>query len=80
MKGIATLMLWGGLLLAPLTSAEHVRLVGDVWPPFTDQRLPGNGLAVELVSTALQRAGHSTEYVEVPGPVRCAGCSRATMT
>ena len=46
MKGIATLMLWGGLLLAPLTSAEHVRLVGDVWPPFTDQRLPGNGLAV----------------------------------
>ena len=66
MKVIATLMLWGGLLLAPLTSAEHVRLVGDVWPPFTDQRLPGNGLAVELVSTALQRAGHSTEYVEVP--------------
>lgn len=66
MKAIATLMLWGGLLLAPLTSAEHLRLVGDVWPPFTDQRLSGNGLAVELVSTALRRAGHTVEYVEVP--------------
>ena len=52
MKGIATLMLWGGLLLAPLTSAEHVRLVGDVWPPFTDQRLPGN---VSLLMLAAAR-------------------------
>lgn len=66
MKGFRTITLllalfWGGSALA-----EHLRLAGDSWPPFTDQRLPGNGLAADLVSTALQRAGHTTEYVEVP--------------
>ncbi len=54
------------LLLGQPVAAEHLRLVGDSWPPFTDQRLPDNGLAVQLVSAALQRAGHTTEYVEVP--------------
>ena len=54
------LLPWGAAL------AEHLRLAGDSWPPFTDQSLPNNGLAVDLVSSALQRAGHSTEYVEVP--------------
>lgn len=54
------------LLQCTAVAAEHLRLAGDSWPPFTDQRLPNNGLAVDLVSTALQRAGHSTEYVEVP--------------
>ena len=61
--GIALLaaLFWGEQAVA-----EHLRLAGDSWPPFTDQRLPNSGLAVELVSTALQRAGHTTEYVEVP--------------
>ncbi|WP_375740972.1 substrate-binding periplasmic protein [Pseudomonas boanensis] len=46
--------------------AEQLRMVANVWPPFTDARLVGNGLASELVSTALKRAGHTTEYVEAP--------------
>lgn len=54
------------LLAAAPASAEHLRLAGDTWPPFTDQRLADNGLAVELVSTALRRAGHTSEYVEAP--------------
>lgn len=41
-------------------------MAANLWPPFTDARLVGNGLAAELVSTALKRAGHTTEYVEVP--------------
>lgn len=41
-------------------------MVADLWPPFADSRLTGNGLAAELVSTALKRAGHTTEYIEVP--------------
>jgi polar amino acid transport system substrate-binding protein len=61
--GIALLV---ALLLGEPALAEHLRLTGDSWPPFTDQRLPNNGLAADLVSTALQRAGHTTEYVEVP--------------
>lgn len=54
------------LLGAAGLRADPLRLVGDVWPPFTDARMPGNGVAVQLVETALQRAGYATEYVEVP--------------
>jgi polar amino acid transport system substrate-binding protein len=55
------------LLLATASAyAETLRMAADVWPPFTDARLPGNGLAAELVSTALKRAGHHPVYVEVP--------------
>lgn len=66
MGGFRGITLWLALLLGEPVLAEHLRLTGDAWPPFTDRRLPNNGLAVDLVSTALQRAGHSTEYVEVP--------------
>ena len=46
------------LLLSPaLASAELLRLVADPWPPFNDQRLPGKGLASDLVEQALARAG-----------------------
>ncbi|AOE82883.1 substrate-binding periplasmic protein [Pseudomonas sp. TCU-HL1] len=54
------------LLASAGAAAETLRIAADVWPPFTDARLPGNGLAAELVSTALKRAGHRPEYVEVP--------------
>lgn len=53
-------------LVCQAAFAEHLRLVGDTWPPFTDKGLSHSGLAVDLVSTALQRAGHTTEYVQVP--------------
>lgn len=55
------------LLLLPLLGhAEVLRLVADPWPPFNDLRLPNNGLATDLVSTALARAGYPATYVEVP--------------
>ena len=55
------------LLLSPaLASAELLRLVADPWPPFNDQRLPGKGLASDLVEQALARAGYTTSYVEAP--------------
>ncbi|HEY1028321.1 MAG TPA: transporter substrate-binding domain-containing protein [Pseudomonas sp.] len=55
------------LLLSPaLASAELLRLVADPWPPFNDRDLPGNGLASDLVTQALTRAGYTTSYVEVP--------------
>ncbi|TLX60764.1 amino acid ABC transporter substrate-binding protein [Stutzerimonas nosocomialis] len=54
------------LLVAGPASAQPLRLAASPWPPYTDQRLPGNGLAVELVTTALRRAGYEVEYVEVP--------------
>lgn len=66
MKPFRLLALLTVLLPWGQAAAEHLRLAGDSWPPFTDQHLPNSGLAVDLVSSALQRAGHSTEYVEVP--------------
>ncbi|MCO6056393.1 transporter substrate-binding domain-containing protein [Pseudomonas sp. MOB-449] len=60
------LALFALLLASASAAAETLRIAADIWPPFTDSRLPGNGLAAELVSTALKRAGHRPEYVEVP--------------
>jgi polar amino acid transport system substrate-binding protein len=54
------------LLLGTQATAETLRMAGDSWPPFTDQRLPYNGLAIDLVTTALSRAGFASEYQEVP--------------
>ncbi|GAB6388494.1 transporter substrate-binding domain-containing protein [Stutzerimonas marianensis] len=60
----------GVLLLTLLAStsavAEVLRLAGNAWPPYTDQRLPNSGLSVDLISTALGRAGYQVQYVEVP--------------
>nr|WP_312230336.1 transporter substrate-binding domain-containing protein [Pseudomonas sp.] len=54
------------VLLPCALCAEPLRLVADSWPPYTDQSLPGNGVAVELVSAALSRAGYTSDYREVP--------------
>ncbi len=58
--------LWAVLCSCCTVNAESLRLVADTWPPFTDASLPNNGLASELVTTALQRAGYPGEYFEVP--------------
>lgn len=58
--------LLGFLLMAQVSAEEKLRLVADSWPPFADDSLLNNGLASDLVSTALQRAGYSTEYNQVP--------------
>jgi polar amino acid transport system substrate-binding protein len=34
------------------------------WPPYADASLPGQGLAVEIVTTALKRAGY-TPYIRI---------------
>ena len=31
------------------------------WPPYADEDLPEQGLAIDLVTTALKRAGYSTQ-------------------
>ncbi|MES2818789.1 MAG: transporter substrate-binding domain-containing protein [Pseudomonadota bacterium] len=57
------------LLLSTLCTAvpaQTLRLVADIWPPFTDSQLLNNGFATELVSVALQRAGYTTRFTEVP--------------
>ncbi|MGC5699537.1 transporter substrate-binding domain-containing protein [Pseudomonas sp. NFXW11] len=54
------------LLLGQGASAEKLRLVADAWPPFTDATLVNGGVATDIVSTALARAGYSSEFEQVP--------------
>ena len=63
---LRTMGLLGLLLLAQAATAEKLRLVADAWPPFTDINLVNGGLATDLVSTALARAGYTTAFEQVP--------------
>ncbi|MCQ9424806.1 transporter substrate-binding domain-containing protein [Pseudomonas sp. LJDD11] len=56
----------GLLLISGANAAERLRLVADPWAPFTDVNLPNGGLATDIVSTALARAGYVTSYDQVP--------------
>jgi polar amino acid transport system substrate-binding protein len=56
----------GLLLLTETVAAEKLRLVADAWPPFTDSTLYNGGLATDIVSTALARAGYASDFEQVP--------------
>lgn len=56
----------GLLLLIQSAAAEKLRLVADAWPPFTDATLINGGLATDIVSTALARAGYASDFEQVP--------------
>ncbi|GAB6404786.1 substrate-binding periplasmic protein [Pseudomonas sp. MHK4] len=58
--------LLGLLLLTESVAAEKLRLVADAWPPFTDATLFNGGLATDIVSTALARAGYASDFEQVP--------------
>lgn len=57
---VLALLGWGS------TSAETLRLAANFWPPFTDESALNNGVATDLVTTALARAGYASQYEEVP--------------
>jgi polar amino acid transport system substrate-binding protein len=54
------------LFLSAQALAATLQIVANSYPPFTDQNLAYNGLATDLVTTALSRAGFASEYHEVP--------------
>lgn len=62
LRACCLLLLWPFLGQA----SEALRLVANPWPPFTDQRMANGGVATDLVTTALTRAGYRTHYTEVP--------------
>lgn len=67
MNGLrACLLAWMLLMPAGISVADTLRLVADPWPPFNDQALLNNGVASDLVITALNRAGYTTRYAQVP--------------
>lgn len=76
MNGLRALCL--SLVLLPLgVAAQTLRLVADPWPPFTDQTLLNNGVASDLVSSALGRAGYATEYAQAPWERAVRGLQRS---
>jgi polar amino acid transport system substrate-binding protein len=46
--------------------ADTLRMAGDDWAPYADTSLLNGGLATDLISTALGRAGYATQYEQVP--------------
>lgn len=60
MLRIKTLLLALGCLLqiSIAQAGLSLTLVGDAWPPYVDRNLPENGVATEIVVTALKRAGY----------------------
>jgi polar amino acid transport system substrate-binding protein len=53
-------VLLGVALCAQTASAEQLIVVhSGSWPPYASADLPGQGLAIELVSTAFKRAGYT---------------------
>lgn len=58
--------LLGMLLVAHGAAAQKLRLAGDAWAPYADVSLLNGGLSIDLIRTALGRAGYTTEYEQVP--------------
>jgi len=65
-NGLRMLLMLFVLMASTSLNAQVLRMAANVWPPYTDQRLPEDGLSVDLIRTALGRAGYQVEYVEVP--------------
>lgn len=67
MNRLRSWLLPWALILPLYGSAEQpLRLVANAWPPFNDEALLNNGLASDLVASALSRAGYATDYIQVP--------------
>jgi polar amino acid transport system substrate-binding protein len=58
--------LLGMLLIVQGAMGQQLRMAGDAWAPYADVSLLKGGLSVDLISTALARAGYTTEYDQVP--------------
>jgi len=52
----------------PTAAPAPLRLVANYWEPYTGENLPAQGLASELVSTALARAGYESRIAIMPWP------------
>jgi len=61
---LAGLLLFAGTI-TPTAMATDLKLVhSGNWPPYSGENLPEQGLAIDLVTSALKRAGY-TPYVQV---------------
>ncbi|WP_425041047.1 substrate-binding periplasmic protein [Primorskyibacter sp. S187A] len=67
MKALRKACFWSWLCLMPLSGwAETLRVVADEWPPYSGAELPERGLAMDVVSSVLERAGYGVETRILP--------------
>ena len=45
------------------TGGEALRITANIWPPYVDDEMSGNGVAIILVTAALERAGYESQLV-----------------
>jgi polar amino acid transport system substrate-binding protein len=50
------------------TGGEALRITANIWPPYVDDEMSGNGVAIALVTAALERAGYESQLVIEPWP------------
>lgn len=60
LQRLASLVLLTCILPATVQAGDLNVVHSGKWPPYADASLPGQGLAVEIVTTALKRAGYTT--------------------
>ena len=41
--------------------AQNITIVANIWPPYVDQALPDDGLAMKIVKTAFARSGYTAD-------------------
>jgi polar amino acid transport system substrate-binding protein len=58
LRRLVTGLLLCGLFPHPSVALELTVVHSGNWPPYSDEGLPQQGLAIDLVTSALQRAGH----------------------
>jgi polar amino acid transport system substrate-binding protein len=57
MKKLLPLLLFTSFF-SSLEAADNLAVAANTWPPYVEKNLPGNGLALQIVSKALQRKGY----------------------
>lgn len=54
------------VLIQPVQAADQLNLVANYWEPYTGDGLPNQGLASEIVTTALKDAGYASTVSVMP--------------
>ena len=58
-RGFAVVLMVVAVCLQAATERNISIVHGNSWPPYADRRLPEQGLAIDLVTTAFRRAGYA---------------------
>lgn len=66
---VAVLALVSGIFLPPFPQAQaqtKIVIVADEWPPFSGNDLPGQGIAIDVSRSVLERAGYAVDIEILP--------------